>query len=162
MDLQVLEWLNLVVRWTHLITGIAWIGSSFFFVWLDLSLRKSQDMEPSIAGETWLVHGGGFYVMRKYSVAPEAMPDALHWFKYEAYFTWITGFFLLGLIYYLSAETYLIDPRVLDIGRWSAIGLSLLMLLAGWVFYDLLCRSPLGRNPLLLSILVLVLIVAAA
>ncbi len=162
MDLQVLEWLNLVVRWTHLITGIAWIGSSFFFVWLDLSLRKSLDTEPSIAGETWLVHGGGFYVMRKYSVAPEAMPDELHWFKYEAYFTWITGFFLLGLIYYVSAETYLIDPRVLDLGRWSAIGLSLLMLLAGWVFYDLLCRSPLGRNPLLLSILVLVLIVAAA
>ncbi len=110
MEIVLFDWLSLLLRWAHLITGIAWIGSSFYFIWLDLSLRKDSELPPGVGGESWMVHGGGFYLARKYLVAPEALPAELHWFKYEAYFTWITGFLLLALIYYWGAESFLIDP----------------------------------------------------
>ncbi|WP_300300634.1 urate hydroxylase PuuD [Ferrovibrio sp.] len=157
-----LEWLNLVLRWMHLIFGIAWIGSSFFFVWLDNSLRKGLDQQPGVLGQAWLIHGGGFYFTEKYSVAPPQLPAELHWFKYEAYFTWLSGFFLLGVLYYVGADLYLIDAKVLPMERWQAIGLSLASLVLGWVVYDLLCKSPLGKNDAALAVVGFVLLVAAA
>lgn len=147
-----MEWLNLVLRWMHLIFGIAWIGSSFFFVWLDNSLRKAADQQPGVLGQAWLIHGGGFYFTEKYSVAPPQLPAELHWFKYEAYFTWISGFFLMGALYYVSADLYLIDDKVLPLSQGEAISFSLISLALGWVVYDLLCRSPLGQNDALLAI----------
>lgn len=157
-----LEWLNLVLRWMHLIFGIAWIGSSFFFVWLDNSLRKGLDQQPGVLGQAWLIHGGGFYFTEKYSVAPPQLPKELHWFKYESYFTWLSGFFLMGALYYVGADLYLIDDKVLPLGRWEAIGLSIASLLLGWIVYDLLCKSPLGKNDAALACVGFVLLVAAA
>jgi uncharacterized membrane protein len=157
-----LEWLNLVLRWMHLIFGIAWIGSSFFFVWLDNSLRKGLDQQPGVLGQAWLIHGGGFYFTEKYSVAPAQLPAELHWFKYEAYFTWLSGIFLLGALYYVGADLYLIDAKVLPMGRWEAIGLSAASLVLGWVIYDRLCKSPLGRNDAALAVVGFALLVAAA
>lgn len=162
METAILDWTELILRWTHFIVGIAWIGSSFYFVWLDLGLRKREGMPEGVSGELWLVHGGGFYLSRKYAVAPPSLPEELHWFKYEAYFTWITGFLLLALIYYWGAETYLIDRTVMDLSRGGAIAASLGMLAAGWLVYDLACRSPLGRSTAALAVLVLALSVAAA
>jgi len=157
-----LEWLNLVLRWMHLIFGIAWIGSSFFFVWLDNSLRKAPGQAPGVLGQAWLIHGGGFYFTEKYSVAPPQLPAELHWFKYEAYFTWISGFFLMGALYYVSADLYLIDERVLHLSRNEAIGFSLVSLFLGWIVYDLLCRSPLGKSDALLATAGFALLVFAA
>lgn len=157
-----LEWLNLVLRWMHLIFGIAWIGSSFFFVWLDNSLRKGLDQQPGVLGQAWLIHGGGFYFTEKYSVAPPQLPKELHWFKYESYFTWLSGSFLLGALYYVGADLYLIDAKVLPMGRWEAIGLSVASLVLGWIVYDLLCKSPLGKNDAALACVGFVLLVAAA
>ena len=138
------EWLNLAIRWFHLTAGIAWIGSSFYFVWLDNHLVPPREGEAS--GEVWSVHGGGFYHKQKYAVAPAKMPEDLHWFKWEAYTTWITGFSLLVLMYYVGANSYLIDPAKADLSQAAAIAIGLASLVAGWVFYDLLCRSPLGRD----------------
>jgi uncharacterized membrane protein len=157
-----LEWLNLVLRWMHLIFGIAWIGSSFFFVWLDNSLRQGANQQPGVLGQAWLIHGGGFYFTEKYSVAPPQLPDELHWFKYEAYFTWISGFFLMGVLYYVGADLYLIDERVLPLGKAEAIGFSLVSLILGWIVYDLLCRSPLGNSVVLLASVGFALLVFAA
>ncbi|WP_341704029.1 urate hydroxylase PuuD [Ferrovibrio sp.] len=157
-----LEWLNLVLRWMHLIFGIAWIGSSFFFVWLDNSLRKGADQQPGVLGQAWLIHGGGFYFTEKYSVAPARLPPELHWFKYEAYFTWLSGFFLMGVLYYVGADLYLIDAKVLSLSQGEAIGFSLASLALGWIVYDLLCKSPLGKNDAVLAIVGFVLLVAAA
>ncbi|WP_370153889.1 urate hydroxylase PuuD [Ferrovibrio sp.] len=157
-----LEWLNLVLRWMHLIFGIAWIGSSFFFVWLDNSLRKGADQQPGVLGQAWLIHGGGFYFTEKYSVAPARLPPELHWFKYEAYFTWLSGFFLMGVLYYVGADLYLIDDKVLPLSQGEAIGFSLASLALGWIVYDLLCKSPLGKNDAVLAIVGFVLLVAAA
>ena len=162
MDVILIEWLSLLLRWAHLIVGIAWIGSSFYFIWLDLSLRKGEDMPEGVGGETWMVHGGGFYLARKYLVAPASLPEELHWFKYEAYATWVTGFLLLALIYYWGAESFLIDRSVMALEPWQAISLSLATLAFGWLAYDLLCRSPLGRNTIVLALLVFLLSVAAA
>lgn len=144
------EWLNLALRWLHLITGIAWIGSSFYFVWLDNHLRKPAAGDAS--GELWSVHGGGFYHNQKYQVAPAHMPEHLHWFKYEAYFTWLSGFSLLVLIYYFGAQSYLMDPTRAQLSTGVAIAIGLAALAIGWLVYDLLCRSPLGQNNLLLGI----------
>lgn len=156
-----LEWLNLVLRWMHLIFGIAWIGSSFFFVWLDNSLRKGIDQQAGVLGQAWLIHGGGFYFTEKYSVAPPQLPAELHWFKYEAYFTWLSGFFLLGALYYVSADLYLIDARVLPLSKAEAISFSLVSLILGWIVYDLLCKSPLGQSDALLAIIGFALLVFA-
>ena len=159
MEFALQEWLSLVIRWLHLAAGIAWIGSSFYFIWLDLSLRQADGLPAGVHGESWSVHGGGFYRVQKYLVAPERMPAELHWFKYESYFTWLSGFLLLAVMYYWSAESFLIDPGKLTLAPWQAIGLSLAFLAAGWVVYDLICRSPLGRNTGVLAVIVFVLVV---
>jgi len=140
------EWANLLIRWLHVITGIAWIGASFYFIGLDNQLDPPRDANPRIKGEQWAVHGGGFYHKVKYQVAPERLPEKLHWFKWEAYWTWISGFALFVLIYWGQASTYLIDPAVADLPVWAAIALSAALLVGGWVVYDLACRSRFGQD----------------
>jgi uncharacterized membrane protein len=162
MELIIQDWISLLLRWLHIITAIAWIGGSLFFIWLDLSLRRKKDMDKNIQGETWMVHGGGFYHAEKWLVAPHDLPKELHWFKYESYFTWISGFLLMAVIYYWGAETYLIDNNVMNLSVPMALGISMLGLYGGWVFYDLLCRSPLGKNTGSLAVSVFVLLVLAA
>lgn len=160
MEAYVTDWLNLLVRWLHMIAGIAWIGSSFYFVWLDDHLqppRLAADSDRGVGGELWSVHGGGFYHAQKYRVAPAALPETLHWFKWEAYTTWLSGMFLLALVYWLGAEVYLIDPSVAPLGPLAAVGISLAFIVAGWVVYDGLCKSPLVRNGPLFAALLLVL-----
>ena len=161
MDPLIVDWVGLIIRWLHVITGIAWIGSSFYFIFLDASLRRREGMPDGVAGESWQVHGGGFYHMQKFSSAPEALPKELHWFKYEAYFTWISGFLLLVLLYYFSADLFLIDPDVLDISPTVAVLIGVASLAGGWIVYDQLCKSPLGNNEAALSIVGFALLVAA-
>jgi uncharacterized membrane protein len=165
LDIDIAAWLGLALRWLHLITGIAWIGSSFYFIWLDNALRPPadpRDREAGASGEVWAVHGGGFYHKQKYPVAPAHMPAELHWFKWEAYFTWLSGFALLALIYYASAELYLIDRSRLDLPPWQAIAISLGCIVGGWLAYDGLCRSPLGRDNRLFAVVWFALLTAAA
>lgn len=149
MEAYLLDWLNMLGRWVHFITGIAWIGASFYFIWLDNHLeapKNPADTEKGVGGEVWSVHGGGFYHAQKYKVAPKVLPETLHWFKWEAYTTWLTGMFMLALIYWYGADVYLIDPSVADLSPTYAVGAAVLILLAGWIIYDLLCKSPLGKN----------------
>ncbi|MDP1631725.1 MAG: urate hydroxylase PuuD [Caulobacter sp.] len=146
MTADLLAWLNLGVRWLHVIAGIAWIGSSFYFMWLDARLKADETTPPGVQGDLWAVHGGGFYHKRKYLSAPPDMPEDLHWFKWEAYTTWLSGSALLILIYYLGAPTYLIDPAKADLAPWQAIAIGVGALVAGWAIYDGLCRSPLGQR----------------
>lgn len=162
MTTILLDWLGLLLRWAHVLTGIAWIGSSFYFIWLDASLRKRKLDDATIAGESWMVHGGGFYQVEKYVVAPEKLPEELHWFKYEAYFTWATGIGLLAIIYYWGADIFLIDKSRLELSSNMAILLSVATLAAGWVAYDLLCRSAIGRHTTALSLAVFALVALAA
>ena len=160
-----LEWLNLLGRWVHLITGIAWIGASFYFVWLDNHLlppKQSDAADKGVGGEVWAVHGGGFYHAQKYRVAPATLPEPLHWFKWEAYTTWLSGFFMLVLVYYLNADTYLIDPAVLALSPLQAIVIGLATMALGWLVYDALCRSPLGRDDRWLGLALLVMMTLAA
>ena len=161
-----LEWMNMLVRWLHVITGIAWIGASFYFVWLDNSLRPpaagSDLAQKGVAGELWAVHGGGFYNPQKYLVAPAELPAELHWFKWEAYSTWLSGFALLVIVYWLNAQAMMVDRSVADLSSWQAIGLGFGSLVAGWVVYDLLCRSPLGKHDLAFGVVVFALLVGAA
>ncbi len=160
MEAYLVDWLNLLGRWLHFITGIAWIGSSFYFVWLDNHLeapRESVDVEKGVGGEIWSVHGGGFYHAQKYRVAPQVLPSTLHWFKWEAYTTWLSGMFLLALVYWYGAEIYLIDQSVAELTSTVAVAIALLVLVGGWFVYDLLCKSPLGRNDQTLGILLFVL-----
>ena len=157
-----IDWLNLLVRWAHLIAGIAWIGTSFYFIALDLSLRRRDGTAPGVTGEAWEVHGGGFYRVEKYAVAPPSLPEHLAWFKWEAYLTWMTGFVLLVVQFYFDANAWLIDPGVMALEPWQAIGISVASLAAGWLVYDGLCRSPLARNTPALAAVVYVLVVAAA
>ena len=152
----------MLFRWGHMIAGIAWIGTSFYFVALDLSLKKHGSLPAGVSGEAWEVHGGGFYNVRKYLTAPEKLPDGLIWFKWEAYLTWVTGFLLLIVQYYLDANAYLINPAVMVLTPWQAIGISLGSIVAGWIVYDLLCRKLAASQPLLLSALVFILILTAA
>lgn len=149
MEIDYAAWLSLALRWLHLITGIAWIGSSFYFIWLDNALKPAaddKDRAAGVSGEVWAVHGGGFYHKQKYNVAPSNMPADLHWFKWESYFTWISGFLLLCLVYYHGADLFLIDRAKLDLTQWQAIGIGLGFIIGGWIYYDLLCKSPLGSN----------------
>ena len=144
LDAYLTDWLNLLIRWLHVIAGIAWIGTSIYFVFLDTALerpREPGDAEKGVHGELWAVHGGGFYHVQKHLTSPARLPEPLHWFKWEAYWTWISGFALLVLLYYVHADTYLIDPAVADLSEWAAIGLSLAGLVLAWVAYDALCRS---------------------
>ena len=149
MDIDIASWLGLALRWLHMITGIAWIGSSFYFIWLDNSLSPpatAEDKKAGVAGELWAVHGGGFYHKKKYKTAPGHMPPELHWFKWEAYFTWISGFLLLCLMYYYGAELYLIDRSKFDLTTFQATFTGLGFIAAGWLFYDELCKTKIGEN----------------
>ena len=152
-----LDWAGLLLRWLHLVAGIAWIGASFYFVWLDNHLQRpaaGTGGDPRIAGELWAVHGGGFYRSQKYQLAPQVLPATLHWFYWEAYTTWLSGFALLCLLYFFRAEAYLIDPAVAAMSKPMAIGIVLAVLIASWLIYDALCRSPLGRHLGALSALI--------
>jgi uncharacterized membrane protein len=146
------EWASFAVRWLHVITAIAWIGSSFYFIALDLGLRKGVNLPPLAHGEEWQVHGGGFYHINKYLVAPAQMPEHLTWFKWESYATWLSGFALLCLVYYGGAELYLIDRHVLDVSVPVAVMISLASIVLGWIVYDLLCKSPIGKDTNLLMV----------
>lgn len=156
------EWGSLLLRWAHVITAIAWIGSSFYFIHLDLSLKKAPGLPAGVGGEAWQVHGGGFYRMQKYIVAPPELPKELTWFKWESYATWITGFFLLCWVYYAQSGLYLVDPSVLALSPWAAAAVGIGGLIGGWLVYDGLCRSPLGRHDGALAAVGFVFLVAAA
>jgi uncharacterized membrane protein len=160
VEAYLFDWLNLLVRWAHVIVGIAWIGASLYFIWLDNSLEASKKAE--LAGELWAVHGGGFYHVNKYRLAPPETPATLHWFKWEAYWTWITGFALLVLLYYVSAEVYLIDPAVMALSKPAAIAIGLASLVVGLIVYEGLCRSPVARNDTVLAAVLFALLALAA
>lgn len=158
MENYIIDWLSLLFRWLHLITGIAWIGASFYFIWLDNSLQNPPQWkkDQGIKGDLWAIHGGGIYEVAKYQLAPQQMPATLHWFKWEAYATWLTGMVLLTLIYYLGADAYLIDQRVADLSQWQAIAIGIAFLVGGWLFYQLLCASPLANNGYLVGAVLMV------
>jgi uncharacterized membrane protein len=156
------DWLAFAVRWLHVITGIAWIGSSFYFVALDLGLKKAPGMPVGAHGEEWQVHGGGFYHIQKYLVAPERLPEHLVWFKWESYATWLSGFAMLAIVYYAGAELFLIDRTVMPMSVPVAIIVSLLSLSLGWLLYDNLCKSRLAENPTTLMLLLFAILVAMA
>ncbi len=146
METILSEWVNLVLRWAHIITGIAWIGSSFLFMWLDSHLEKPDPPRKGVEGELWMTHSGGFYVVEKMDLAPEEVPRRLHWFKWEAAWTWITGFLLLCLMYYYGAEIYLIDREVADLSKAEAIAIGVALLAVSWFVYDGLYKSPLRHR----------------
>jgi uncharacterized membrane protein len=162
MDVFLGEWLNLLLRWAHMIVGIGWIGTSFYFMALDYSLDTKERRNAGVYGTAWQVHGGGFYHVEKFSVAPPQLPAHLHWFKWDAYLTWVTGFGLMVVQYYLHARSYLIDPAVMPLEPWQAIAVSVVSLIAGWVVYEAICRSRLGQNEMVLAVLVFALILAAS
>jgi uncharacterized membrane protein len=152
LDIVLIELLSATLRWVHVIAGVAWIGSSFYFIHLDLSLKKHDALAAGVKGEAWQVHGGGFYQMIKFLVAPAAMPDELTWFKWEAYATWLSGFSLLVLVYYFNTELFLIDKSVLDLSAPMAAAVAFFSLAAAWIAYEALCRSPLGKHEVALAL----------
>jgi putative nucleotidyltransferase with HDIG domain len=162
----VTDWLELVVRWAHLIFGVAWIGTSFYFNWLNNHIRKPEQDDglagAGIDGQLWSIHGGHFYRVLKYEVAPAELPKTLHWFKWEAYLTWITGVALLALVYYLDSDQFLVDKAVRELSPGMAVGIGIGSLLVGWVVYDLACRSPLGRATAVFALLGFVVMTAVA
>jgi uncharacterized membrane protein len=162
MDPYITEWLNLIIRFAHLIVGIAWIGASFYFVWLDnhLETPPEEKAEKGISGDLWAIHGGGFYEVAKYKLAPPKIPTTLHWFKWEAYTTWITGFLLLSLMFYVGAESYLIDPRVKELTQWQAIVLGLGSIVIGVGSYELLVRTKLKDHSVVLAIILFAIVTA--
>ena len=165
MEAYVVDWLNLLARWVHFVTGVAWIGASFYFIWLDNHLeapREAADSGKGVGGELWSVHGGGFYHAQKYRVAPRTLPATLHWFKWEAYSTWLSGMFLLVLVYWYGATVYLIDPAVAALSPGVAVGLAAAFIVGGWFVYDLLCKSPLGRNEMTFAAVLFVLVAVLA
>lgn len=162
MDAILLEWGGLLLRWVHIITGIAWIGSSFYFMHLDAALKAIPDIPQGKGGEAWEVHGGGFYQVRKYLVAPDKLPNELMWHKWESYSTWISGFFLLVWVYYLGSDLYLIDPAIRALSPWAAAGIGIGSLAMGWIIYDFLVKSPLAKNEIALAAIGFVFIMAMA
>jgi uncharacterized membrane protein len=161
MEAYIVDWLNLLARWVHFITGIAWIGASFYFIWLDNHLeapKDDADADKGIGGEVWSVHGGGFYHAQRYKVAPSVIPETLHWFKWEAYSTWLSGMFLLALVYWYGAQVYLIDPGVAELSPTMAVTVAAAIIVGGWVIYDLLCKSKLGDNERLFAAVLFVLV----
>jgi uncharacterized membrane protein len=149
---HLMEWLNIITRLMHITFGIAWIGASFYFVFLENALNRTKDVRDELAGNLWAIHGGGFYYLEKYKVAPKTIPKHLHWFKYEAYFTWLSGFCLLFVVYYFNASALLIDKNVLDISPLTGIGIGVGSFIVGWIMYDLLCKSPLIKKPILFTL----------
>jgi uncharacterized membrane protein len=164
LDPYLTDWLNLLLRWLHVIAAIAWIGASFYFVLLDQSLEsptKVEDLRDGVGGELWEIHGGGFYHVKKYKVAPPVLPDHLAWFKWEAYATWLSGFGLMVVLYYFNANAYLIDPGVANLTSWEAVGISVGLLVASWVVYDVLCRLLVGHELVLWALLIVLTTIAA-
>jgi uncharacterized membrane protein len=161
---MLLDWISLFLRWFHVIAGVAWIGASFYFIWLDNNLRTPPDWkkQKGIKGDLWAVHGGGFYEVSKYEYGPEVIPEKLHWFKWEAYTTWLSGFLLLGLVYYHGAAIYLIDSSVMDLTPTQAISRGLGLIFGGLFIYEAACRSPLAKYPRVFGIMFLILIAAAS
>ena len=152
-EAHLMEWLNIIVRLMHITFGIAWIGASFYFVFLENSLNRTKGLRDELAGNLWAVHGGGFYYVEKYKIAPQKIPKDLHWFKYEAYFTWLSGFCLLFIVYYFNAAALLIDKNVLDITPLTGIGTGVGSFIAAWFIYDFLCKSPVGKKGILFTII---------
>jgi uncharacterized membrane protein len=161
MESAVLDWLSLVLRWAHIITGIAWIGTSFYFMWLDSHLEPPDPPRRRIEGELWMTHSGGFYRIEKMQLVPAEVPKTLHWFKWEAAWTWITGFLLLVVVYYLGSEAFLVDPGVFPLGKGEAVAFGIALLVVGWVVYDGLYRSPLATKGATVEVLGFVLLCAA-
>ena len=149
---HLMEWLNITSRVMHITFGIAWIGASFYFVFLENALNRTENVRDELAGNLWAVHGGGFYYLEKYKVAPQTLPKHLHWFKYEAYFTWVSGMAMLFIIYYFNASATMIDTKVLKLSTTAAISISLGSFIIAWFIYDLLCKSPLKKQPLLFAL----------
>ena len=149
---HLMEWLNIVIRLMHITFGIAWIGASFYFVFLENALNRTKDVRDELAGNLWAIHGGGFYYLEKYKVAPKTIPRHLHWFKYEAYFTWLSGFCLLFVVYYFNASALLIDKNVLDITPLTGISIGVGSFAVAWIMYDLLCKSSLIKKPVLFTL----------
>src|SRR5215216_1799706 len=156
MDAHLIDFLSLLLRWLHIIAGIAWIGSSFYFIWLDNTLDppNPEAARKGVSGELWAVHGGGFYNPQKYAVAPASLPEKLHWFKWEAYTTWLSGTSLLVVVYWLRAGSMMIDPSVAQLTAWQAVGIGAASMIGSWIVYDLLCRSKLGKHDLALGVVV--------
>lgn len=146
---HLMEWMNIIVRLMHITFGIAWIGASFYFVFLENALNRTENVREELAGNLWAVHGGGFYYLEKYKVAPKAIPKHLHWFKYEAYFTWVTGFCLLFIVYYFNAAALLIDKNILNILPWQAVSIGVGSFIVAWIIYDLLCRYVMPKSKVL-------------
>ena len=159
---HLMEWLNIVVRVMHITFGIAWIGASFYFVFLENALNRTENVRDELAGNLWAVHGGGFYYLEKYKGAPKTLPKHLHWFKYEAYFTWVSGFALLLIIYYFNASAMMIDTNVMKLSTAQAIVISIGSFIAAWCMYDLLCKSPLRKHTLLFVLTGAVLLIGFA
>lgn len=159
---HLMEWLNIVVRVMHITFGIAWIGASFYFVFLENALNRKDNIRDEIAGDLWAVHGGGFYYLEKYKVAPKKIPKNLHWFKYEAYFTWLSGFGLLFIIYYFNASATMIDANVLKLSTTAAVGISIGSFIVAWLLYDLLCKSPLVKKAWLFALIGTILLIGFA
>jgi uncharacterized membrane protein len=164
LDPYLVDWLDLLIRWLHVVAAIVWIGTSFYFVALDSHLlppRERRDREQGVGGESWEIHGGGFYRVSKFQVAPETLPEPLHWYKWEAYTTWMSGFALLVVLYYLDADKYLVDPSVADLEPWQAVALSVGLLALAWLVYDGLCRM-FGRHELVLAVCLIAFVTASA
>jgi uncharacterized membrane protein len=146
MEGHVMEWLNIVVRVMHITFGIAWIGASFYFVFLENALNRTENVRDELAGNLWAIHGGGFYYLEKYKNAPKSIPKHLHWFKYEAYFTWISGFSLLFIVYYFNAKGFLIDTNVYAMSAGAAITTGIGSFVVAWLLYDILCKTSLIKK----------------
>jgi uncharacterized membrane protein len=162
MQAFVMEWLNLIIRWAHVVVGIMWIGASFYFIFLENNLNRTNNVRDELAGNLWAIHGGGFYFLEKYKVAPKTLPKHLHWFKYEAYFTWVSGFTLLTIVYYMDAKSFLIDPQVANLSVGAAIAIGIGTMVLGWIVYDALCKSPLIKKPILFALIGFLLLVGAS
>ena len=156
MEAHIVEWLNLLVRWIHFIIGVAWIGASFYFNWLENHLNRKPPQDEGIAGNLWAVHGGGFYHLKKFTNDPDKLPEVLHWFKWEAYMTWVSGMTLLAIVYYYNAKAMMIDPSVYDLSPTAAILIGIGSGVVSWFVYDLLCKSPLRKKPLILGIFIFI------
>jgi uncharacterized membrane protein len=158
MEAHLIEMLGMLLRWLHVIAGIAWVGSSFYFVWLDDSLDPpepdSEEARKGVSGELWAIHGGGFYNPQKYAVAPARLPEKLHWFKWEAYTTWLSGTALLVIVYWMRAQAMMVDPTVASLTTAQAVGIGAASMVGSWFVYDLLCRSPLGRHDGMIAVVV--------
>ena len=159
---HLMEWMNIIIRLMHITFGIAWIGASFYFVFLENALNRTKDVRDELAGNLWAIHGGGFYYLEKYKVAPKTIPKHLHWFKYEAYFTWLSGFCLLFVVYYFNASALLIDKNVLDITPLTAITIGVGSFVVAWVMYDLLCKSPLIKKPIWFTLIGFIVLIGFA